>query len=106
MYQIDDYVVKINIGLCHVKDIVHLDGRNIDKKVWYYLLVPMSDDKAKIYVPTQPEPASIRKVINSEEAWALIKEISDIQEVDIKNEKQREQEYKEAIRSGDPKRWI
>lgn len=106
MYQIGDYMIKVNTGLCHVEDIVHLDGMNIDKKIQYYLLVPVSDEKAKIYVPTQPEPTTIRKAIEPEEAWALIEGVCDIEEVTIQNEKQREQEYKNAMRSGDPKRWV
>lgn len=105
MYQIDEYVMKVNTGLCHIENIVHLDGIGIEKNKLYYLLIPLSDDKSKIYVPVDPEPTSIRHVMNIKEAWSLIERISSINEVTIKNEKQREQEYKNAIKSTDPERW-
>lgn len=98
--------MKANTGLCQIKDVVHLDGMDIDKKKLYYLLIPATDDKAKIYVPVDPEPVSMRKTMDGQKAWELIQMIPGIEEVTIKNEKIREQEYKEAIRSGNPKRWI
>ena len=105
-YQIGDYVVKFNVGLCRVKDILPLDGmRTVEKKL-YYLLVPSSDESMKIYVPVEQNSCQIRRVLSFEEARKMIKRIPWIEVMHIENEKQREQKYKEAVRSCDPERWI
>lgn len=106
MYQVGDCVVKANTGLCRITDIVHLNGTGIDKNKKYYLLVPFSDDKMEIYVPVDSIPDNFRKTMDCSEAWNLIENITTIDKVQIENEKQREQKYKEAIRSCEPEQWI
>ena len=106
MYQIGDCVMKVNTGLCRITDIVHLDGIGADKNKEYYLLIPFSDEKMKIYVPVDTIIGNIRKVISDSEAWDLIEGISKIDAVHIENEKQREQKYKDALRSCEPEQWI
>ena len=44
--------------------------------------------------------------MNTDDAWRLIKEIKAVDEALIKNEKEREKLYKEAINSRDPKQLI
>lgn len=106
MYQVGDCVMKANTGLCRIVDIVHLTGRLVDRNKTYYLLVPFSDDKTKIYVPVDSAASNLRKAINCSEAWDVIESIPKIDAVRIENEKQREQKYKEAIRSCEPEQWI
>lgn len=102
MYQIGDYVVKANSGLCRVEDILHLEHLSADKDRLYYLLVPVADGRAKIYTPTDSNAVTLRKALNSDKAWDLIHQISQIEEITIDNEKQRELKYKEALKSIDP----
>lgn len=106
MYQVGDYVVKMNAGICHIEDIVHMDGASGGRNKLYYLLVPLSDGKMKIYVPMDHGDSVLRKALNSKEAWDVIEHISQIEAADIENEKLREQEYKEAIRSCKPESWV
>jgi CarD family transcriptional regulator len=100
MYEIGEYVVKSNNGVCRVEDIVHLNMSGVDHRKEYYLLIPIEDRGAKIYVPVDKEREDLRNVISNEEAWELIHEIPRIESVWIANDKQRELEYKAAIRSG------
>lgn len=79
---------------------------DVDKNKKYYLLVPFSDDKMKIYVPVDSTVSNLRKVISCNEAWNMIESIPKIDAVQIENEKQREQKYKEALGSCDPEQWI
>lgn len=51
MYQVGDYIVKASNGVCKVKAIVHPDFVS-DKKKLYYLLTPVADENANLYVPT------------------------------------------------------
>lgn len=98
--------MKANTGLCRITDIVHLDGMGADRNRKYYLLIPFSDDKMKIYIPVDTIMGNIRKTISCSEAWDVIEGISKIDAVHIENEKQREQKYKEALRSCEPEQWI
>lgn len=106
MYQIGDYVVKSNAGVCQIEEILYLDNINTSKNKLYYLLLPVSDKKAKIYVPTDSASGIPRKALSYEEAWGLISKIPEIQAINIDNEKQREQKYKEALTSCDPEKWV
>ena len=106
MYQIGDYVVKINNGICKVEDIMNLDMPSVDKNRLYYLLIPQDENRTKFYVPTDRESTDIRKVMSEEEAWYIIRKIPQIEEAWITDEKQREQKYKEAIRSGEPEALV
>ena len=106
MYQIGDYVVKANNGICRIEKMMHLEGMDVDKQKLYYLLIPLSDVNMKIYVPVDNGEKVLRKVLSTEEAWELIKDIPNIEEICIENEKQREEKYKEAIRECNPKKLV
>lgn len=106
MYQIGEYVVKSNTGICRVGDILSMAGFSRGKEKLYYLLIPCADEKAKIYVPTDQQPATLRRVLDHDQAWAAIHRIPQIAPVRIENEKQREERYKEALRSSDPEQWV
>lgn len=102
MYQCGDYVVKTNNGVCKVEDIVHLDIPGVDKKKQYYLLIPLEDKGAKVYVPVDNTNSDLREVMSEKDAWAFIEKIPEIESTWIPNDKQREQDYKTAMKSGKP----
>lgn len=106
MFQIGDCVVNAGNGLCRIADIVHLDHSFHGKDSLYYMLVPLEEQSAKIYIPVDSQKQRIRKAIDEAEAWKIIDEISDIDEMWIGYEKQREQKYKEAIASCEPRQLV
>lgn len=106
MYRTGDYVMKANTGLCRIVDISHPEDMNIDGNKLYYRMVPLSDEKANIYVPVERENLTFRKMLNEDEAWEVIRNIPRMEAVEIANDKQREQEYKKAISSCSPKAWV
>lgn len=106
MYQIGDYVVKLNNGVCQVKDIVTMDQPVAMRGKKYYLMVPYEDANAKVYVPVEGKNNNVRVVMSFDEAKAFISRIPQIQDAEILSEKVREQEYKDAIRSGSPERLM
>lgn len=106
MYKIGDYIVKSVDGICQIRDILHLNISGADKNRLYYLLVPVNDEKGKIYLPTDTADSVIRKAMSEKEAWELIDKIPGIKEIGIDNEKTREKRYKEAICSGNPESLI
>lgn len=106
MYSVGDYVVKPSKGVCKVEDITHLNMPNADKDKLYYLLIPLEDMHAKLYVPVEGVDQKIRPVITETEAWQLIGRINDIDAADIPDERQREAKYKEALLSCEPERVV
>ncbi|MGN1157733.1 MAG: CarD family transcriptional regulator [Agathobacter sp.] len=104
MFQIGNYVINTNNGICRIQDIVTMNTSGTAKE--YYLLVPVEEPSAKVYIPVDMATNRIRPVITKEEAWNIIKGIPSIGSVWIENEKEREKIYKEALASREPARLI
>lgn len=102
MYEIGDYVIKANNGVCRIEDILHLDLPNADRNKLYYLLIPLENKNSKLYVPTDTAADNLRKALDAEQAWEIIRKIPEVEAAWITNDKLREQAYKEAIHSCDP----
>ena len=101
MYQVGAYVVKPNTGICKIEDIVLMNlGGSGEKQ--YYMLLPVGDERAKLYVTVDADRSRLRPVMTKSEAKKLISEIEQIQAIWVPNDKLREQQYKEAFRSNEP----
>ena len=105
MYQVGNYIVQSANGICEVKGIVNPDFVEDDTKL-YYELQPLSDKKTVLYVPTSRNDGSMRPVLTKQEAEKLIMMIPTIDEPWINNERERERNYKEAIKSNNPEKLI
>jgi len=104
MHSIGDFVIKPNTGICRISSIEKMDLGGGEKM--FYVLLPVRDARAKFFVPTDAERARVRAVMTREEAQEFIEAISDIDELEIINEKAREQQYKAAILSNEPKALV
>lgn len=104
MFEKGSYVVNANNGICEVSDIVTMNMSGEDKE--YYVLMPLEEKTAKVFLPVEIAEKRIRPVMEKDEAWKLIKEIKAVDEALIENEKEREKIYKDAVNSRDPKRLI
>lgn len=106
MFEKGDYIVYGNTGICMIEDITTMDMPGIPKERLYYVMTPYHQAGNKIFTPVENPKMKLRRVLTREEALALIDEIPDIEQIGIKEEKQREQKYKEYIRSCECKNWI
>ncbi|WWR16540.1 CarD family transcriptional regulator [Lachnospiraceae bacterium JLR.KK008] len=106
MYEIGDYVIKANNGVCRIENITHLDLPNANQNRLYYLLIPLDNKSSKLYVPTDASPDGLRKALTEDQAWDVIRNIPQVEAAWITNDKLREQAYKEAIHSCDPNALI
>ena len=70
-------------------------------KRMYFILTPVRDKAEKIYVPIEKTEGTLRPVLSRKEAVSLAGRIRDIEPLQIKDEKQRAQEYKTAYYSQD-----
>lgn len=102
MFQVGDYVICSNKGVCVIENITVLNISGVDKEKQYYILKPLYSAGSTVYVPvdSQKEPM-MRKVLERTEAERLIGTIPEIQLLTISNEKMTEQMYKECMKSND-----
>lgn len=98
MFEIGQYVICGNKGVCVVEDITTLDISGVDKAKKYYILKPLYVSASTVYVPVD-SATSMRNVLTRQEAEALIKEMPEITGLEIKNERLVEQDYKECLRT-------
>ncbi len=101
MFEIGEYVVCGNKGVCVVEAVAKLDISGVDKEREYYILKPLYMAGSTVYVPVDSAEKSMRRVLKRDEAQKLIKEIPDIPLLVITNEKLSEQMYRECIKSND-----
>ena len=104
MFKKGYFVVNTNNGICEINDIVTMNMSGTNKE--YYMLIPITEKTAKVYIPVDLAQQRIRSAMTKEEAWALIESIPDIDEAYIENEKERELTYKEALNSRNPKKLV
>ena len=91
-----DAVVYKCRGMYKVEEIGTLDFSFADSKKKYYTLQSIENAKDKAYVPTDDEK-NIRRPVSFEEAKHLLDCVDKIEVLSVKNEKFREQEYKDCI---------
>lgn len=106
MYEIGEYVVCGNKGVCVVENITTLNISGVDKERQYYILKPKYQAGSTVYVPVDASGESMRRVLKKEEAKRLIASIPEISPLVITNEKLSEQIYKESMRTGSCEEWV
>ena len=104
MFQVGDYVVYGNTGICRVEDITFLNMNGNDKQ--YYVLVPVDGRSSRSFLPVDNTKVVIRPVITKDQAMKLIDDIVNVEEINISNDKVREEKYKELARKCDCRSWV
>lgn len=99
MFEIGEYVICGNKGVCRVEDITTLDINGVDKKRKYYILKPKYISGSTVYIPVDSPKESMRKVLQPEEAKKLINNIPHIPLLTFTDDKLSEQAYKECMKS-------
>lgn len=87
-------------GVCRITDIRH--EKILGEEVEYYVLVPHSDRRTTIYVPTNNEQlvGKMQKLLSVDEVHALINSMPDTVGEWIPDERMRNEEYKRIMDSG------
>ena len=71
MFHIGEFVVNTNNGICEINDIVTMNMSGSDKE--YYLLVPIAEQTAKVYIPVDMSSQRIRLAMSKKDALELLK---------------------------------
>lgn len=104
MFQIGNFVLSATNGICEIADMVNMNISGSNRN--YFLLIPVEEQTAKVYIPVDVAKDRIRLVLSKDEALEVIKSIPEIEETWVENDKERERTYKDAMGSRDPKRLI
>ena len=101
MFKVNDTILYGTQGVCRITEICDKDmGAGLQP---YYVLAPVYQNNAKIFVPVGNEvlAARMRRIISPEEINDLIRAIPDEETVWINDDITRRQKYQEMISSGD-----
>lgn len=104
MYQINDVIVYENGGVCKITDIGVPDFVTTDER--YYTLQPICDNGGTIYVKINNDKVFMRSVITKEEAESYLSEVPKMEELYSTNDKLRDKEFREAIKSCEFKKCL
>ena len=96
-----DYIVYGISGPCLITDVTRLSMPGCDGKRKYYVLHPVNAAKSTIYSPVDNDKVTIRQIMTREEAEELLQEVPGIQQIQVENEKMREEQYKEIMKNSD-----
>ncbi len=106
MFEIGDYIVYGNTGVCKVEEVTKMAAPGSKEDRMYYALEPVYDKGCKLFIPVDNQKVRMRPVLTKDEADALIGKIKEIDILWVKDEKNREEAYKEAIRTCDCEEWV
>ncbi|MCH1982017.1 CarD family transcriptional regulator [Ruminococcus sp. OA3] len=106
MFKKGEYIIHGHNGICQVDAVTHLDMQGTDSKKLYYVLIPLSAVDSRVYSPVDNQKITVRKALTEKEALKLVDEIPDIEQLWVPQDKVREGQYKEAVRSCDCRQWV
>ncbi len=99
MFEIGEYIVYGNTGVCKVEEVKKMPVPGTKNERLYYTLEPVYDKGCRLFTPVDNQKVKMRPVLTIKEADELIGRIKEIDTLWIKDEKSREQMYKDAIRT-------
>ena len=106
MFETGDYIVYGSTGICQVMGVTTMNMDGIPKDRLYYILRPDGQTEGKIFTPVDNVKLVMRRVMTRTDAENLINEIPDIETLNIKDDKLREEKYKECLRSCESREMI
>lgn len=106
MFEAGEYVVYGSAGVCEVVEIGPLNLDGISKDRLYYTLNPVYSEKSVIYTPVDNQKVIMRPVITRAEADELVRGIESIEVMALKNDKTREEAFKQALHTCDYREWV
>ena len=94
-YNINDKVVHSREGLSYIADVTNIGGND------YYVVRKLVDGKENCYVMIDRTDNIIRPIMSEKEAKEVIKYMKTVEANFISNTKQRRDQYKKRLLSGD-----
>lgn len=98
MFEKGEYIIYGSNGVCEVQDYMNTAGEG-DNRI-YYVLAPMRSKGSTIFSPVDNQKVFMRKVMTKEEARELLRGIPEYENMEIRDSRTQEQQYKEILQSG------
>lgn len=106
MFEVGDYIVCGNNGICTIENISTIDIPDVDPDRLYYILQPVYAKSSVVYIPVDNEKIVMRKVLTKEQVNELIEHIPEIETIVEMNDKLREEKFKECMKNHACEDWI
>lgn len=106
MFEIGEYIVYGNTGVCKVAEMTTMRAPGAKDDKLYYALEPVYDKGCRLFTPVDNQKVMMRPVMTRQEADHLIERMKDIDTLWVSDEKNREQIYKEAVRTCSSEEWV
>lgn len=106
MFAIGEFIVYGNMGVCKVIETKKMAAPGTKNDRLYYTLEPVYDKGCRLFIPVDNQKVKMRPILTKREADALIGRIREIDILLVNDEKNREEIYKEAIRTCSCEEWI
>lgn len=106
MFDVGEYIVYGQNGICRVEDITHPDISGYDDDRLYYVLVPERSRESRLFCPTDNTKVVLRKIVSAQEAMEAIDEAERMEPLQVANDRMRDECYKNVMKSCDLKQWI
>lgn len=97
MFEKGEYIIYGSNGVCEVQDYMNAAGETDNRT--YYVLAPMRSKGSTIFSPVDNQKVLMRKVMTKEEARELLQGISEYEDMEIRDSRTQEQQYKEILQS-------
>ena len=95
MFDVGDYVVYGSKGVCKIVAIGSLPTGNEGRL--YYTLMPVYIKGSTVFTPVDNTKVVLRSLISKEEAQEILDEVPSIGSLNIENEKERENVFREIL---------
>lgn len=99
MFKINDYVVYGSTGVCQIIDISKEKNLSSDE-IQYYVLQTVYNNKMIIKTPVNNQKILMRQIITKDDVSSLIADIPKRQATWINDDKERNQNFKVALKTG------
>lgn len=106
MFEVGDYIVCGNNGICTIESISTIDIPDVDPDRLYYILQPVYAKSSVVYIPVDNEKIVMRKVLTKDQVNELIDHIPEIETIVELNDKLREEKFKECMKHYACEDWI
>ena len=106
MFEVGDYVVYGNNGVCKVESIGPIQMPGNTKERLYYTLTINSSSGSKVFTPVDSDKVKIRSLITREEAKGLLEELPELDIYPQADQRKSEMIYKEALQAGECKETL
>lgn len=105
MFKVNEYVFYGTSGICKIDEIKrdNLTGEDV---IDYYVLHPLNENSVKIMIPVQNTKVIMRRIATKEEAVKLIDDMPSMDTTWIDDDRQRSEEYTDALKTGDHMKWL